>query len=179
MLEIHVPRFEPVRRKLIAHPTLGRGQLLSPEGDVLWEDPDWIENTLADEGEKSILDVYFREQAHPAKWLFLLNDSSLAETDTMAGVTEAKVPGVDGYARQQILAGDWSVPALDTGDMQSTASEKVFGPATGNAWTLTHAALTTAQTGTGGLFVLYVALSATTVVAIGQSFKYTLKSKVQ
>lgn len=168
-----------VSRKRVWSPTEGRGRLLSPEGDVLWEDPDWIPNTLTDEGEKLILDVYFREQANVAKWLCLLNDAVVLETDTMAGVTEAQTPGTNGYNRQQILSTDWSVPALDLGDMQTSSLEETFGPASGSAWTVTHAALTTTQTGTGGLFLCFILLTAPTTVNLGQSFKYTIRVKCQ
>jgi hypothetical protein len=97
----------------------------------------------------------------------------------MASLTESKAPGADGYNRQQIVAGDWGAPALDAGDMQSQAAEKTFGPVTGTAMTVTHVALVTVATGTAGLFLLFLALSATTTVAVGQSFKYTLRAKVQ
>jgi hypothetical protein len=38
------PRLYPDRRHMFE----GHGQLISPEGDVLWEDPDWIPNALHD-----------------------------------------------------------------------------------------------------------------------------------
>jgi hypothetical protein len=179
-----------VPRKKLWSPTEGRGQLLSPEGDVLWEDPDWIPNALMDEGEASILDVYFREQANVSKYLALVNGGTTApgETDTMAylagaaGAGETKNPGTNGYARQQIVAGDWSVPALDVGDMQTAAAEKTFGPAATAAWTVTHVMLVThatSQASGGGKAILFLPLAASTSIAIGQSFKYTLRAKAQ
>lgn len=160
------------------HPTEGRGQLLGPDGEVLWEE-DWQENALHDAGEQSMLDVYLREQANPAKHLGLLNDGSVAETDgTMSAVTETATPGSNGYNRQQIAAGDWGSGILDAGDWQYTAAEKTFGPVTGSALTATHASLSSTATG-AGLLILTVALSATTVIAVNQSFKYTLRFKMQ
>jgi hypothetical protein len=97
----------------------------------------------------------------------------------MAALTESKAPGVDGYSRQQILAGDWGAPALDAGDMQTQAAEKAFGPISGSAMTVTHMALVTVATGTAGKLLLFLALSASTTVAVGQSFKYTLRAKIQ
>jgi hypothetical protein len=161
------------------HPTRGRGTLYSPEGDILWQDPDWIENTLVDEGEQSVLEVYFREQANPTKYLALINQATPAETDTMASLTESKSPGTGGYSRQQILGTDWGATALNAGDMQTTAAAKTFGPIATSALTATHIVLTTTATGTGGKFLLYIALSATTVIAAGQSFVYTLSTKAQ
>jgi hypothetical protein len=174
-LDAHRRRLRPERVSRFE----GRGQLLSPEGDVLWEDPDWIPNALHDAGEESMLNVYLREQANPAKHLGLLNDASVAETDgTMSAVTESKTPGSDGYNRQQIAAGDWSAPALDSGDMQTAAAEKTFGPISGSSLVATHASLSTTSTG-AGILIATVALSGTTTVNVGQSFKYTLRWKQQ
>lgn len=177
-LAIHVPR------KRLWSPTEGRAQLLSPEGDVLWEDPDWMPNALMDEGEENILNDWLREQAALSKFLCLLT-SAPAETDTMAvlATKEVFVPPLNGYARVQVAAGDWGAPALDAGDMQSSAAEKTLGPAATLAWTgLTQVGLVTAATGQtagSGKFLLFIALSATTTVGIGQSLKYTIRAKVQ
>lgn len=169
----------------------GRGRLISPEGDVLWEDPEWMANVSTDEGEESLLNVYLREQAHPAKHLCLIEGGTTppGELSTMAylgggvGAREVKVPGTDGYAspRPQIALGDWSVPALDSGDMQSSAAEKTFGPAATNGWTgITHVGLVTAGTGQlagSGKFLAFIALSGTIAVPIGVSFKYIFRWK--
>jgi hypothetical protein len=157
------------------HPVMGRGQVLNPDGSVAWEES-WQLNAVADEGEKAILDVFYREQANVAKYLALLT-AAPSETTTMATMTELGA-GV-GYSRQQIAAGDWSAPALDAGDMQTQAAEKTFGPATG-AWAITHVAIVTVASGTGGLFLQFLALSANpTNIASGQSFKYTYRTKAQ
>lgn len=176
MLEIHVPKFKVMeRRKRLWHPTEGRGLLLSPEGDVLWEAPDWMPNALHDAGEQSMLNVYLKEQANVTKYLGLLNDASVAETDgTMTAVTESKTPGADGYNRQQILSTDWTDDGLQGGDYRFSAAEKTFGPITGTAATATHASLSTTATG-AGVLILTLALSATTTIAVNQSFKYILR----
>lgn len=149
--------------------------LLSPEGDVLWQDADWIPNALHDAGEQSVLNVYLKEQANPSKYLGLLNDASVAETDgTMSAVTEAQTPGTNSYNRQQIANTDWTDDGLQGGDYRFSAAEKTFGPITTGAVTATHASLSTTAT-TAGILLVTVALSATTVIAVGQSFKYTLR----
>lgn len=179
-MEIIVPR------KRLWSPTEGRGKLLSPEGDVLWEDPDWIPNALMDEGEASMLNVYLAEAANPSKYLCLIDGSTTppAETDTMAylggaaGSREAKTPGSSGYNRQQILAADWTNDGLISGDIRFSAAQKTFGPASGSSWTFTHAGLVTAATGQSagsGKFLLNIALSGPTTVNVGQSFVYTLR----
>lgn len=168
----------PPRRRLRPdrmHLVEGRGQLLSPDGDVLWEDPDWIPNALHDAGEQSMLSVYLKEQANVAKYVGLLNDASVAETDgTMTAVTEMATPGSNGYNRQQIAAGDWTDDGLQGGDYRFSAAEKTFGPISGSAQTATHASLSSTSTG-AGILIATVALSGTTTINVGQSFKYTLR----
>lgn len=158
------------------HLVMGRGQIINPDGSIAWEE-DWRLNTLADEGEKFVLDVVLREQANLNKWLGLLTVDP-SETDTMLTVTEQVG---NGYARQAFVAGggDWSVPTLDSGDYMSDGVEKTFGPVTSSPWTIKHAFVTTTVSGTGGLFVLWIPLSATTVVAVGQFFKYIVHVKAQ
>lgn len=159
-------------------PTRGRGVLLSPEGDVLLEDPDWIENSLADEGEQQILNTFYLEQANVSKYLALLS-AAPSDTTTMATMTESATPASGGYARPQIAAGDWAAPSLASGDYQTTAAEKTFGPnSSGGAWTLSHVALVTQLTGTSGKFLNYIATTVTSVPA-GTSYKYTLSIKAQ
>lgn len=181
-MSLDVQKFQPVRRELLRpRKTLlyGRGEILSPEGDVLWAE-DWQPNFLTDEGEQSLLNVFYREQANPSKYLALLNMASPVETTTMATMTEAKAPAADGYNRQQFTApGDWAAPALNSGDYQTVGAEKTFGPISGTQMVATHAALVTALTGTAGLLLQVIALSATTTVPVGQSYRYTLTNKAQ
>jgi hypothetical protein len=175
-MEIFVPKLTLRKRRFKKwSPTHGMGRVISPEGDVLWSDPDWMPNALHDAGEQSMLNVYLKEQANVAKHLGLLNDGTVAETDgTMSAVTETQTPGSAGYNRQQIAAGDWTDDGLQGGDYRFTAAEKTFGPASGSSWTATHASLSSTSTG-AGILILTVALSGTTTVNIGQSLKYTLR----
>ena len=159
------------------HPTLGRAAILNPDGSVAWEEEFWQENFLADEGEKDILNVYFREQANPSKYLALLTADATDPT-TMATMTELTTVG-SGYARQQITAGQWAAPVDDGGDWRTDASAKTFGPAL-SVWSIRMAALVTAASGTTGVFISAIALSTVpTSVGIGQSFVYTMKQKAQ
>jgi len=158
------------------HPTEGRATLLDANGEILWQE-DWQENGLHDVGEQSMLSVYLKETANPTKYLALLNDASIAETDgTMAAVTETKTPASGGYDRKPILAASWTDDGLISGDYRFSAVEQTFGPMTTAAATVTHAALTTTLTSTAGLLLLTLALSATTTVAVDQSLKYTLRA---
>lgn len=171
----------PDGRKLEApglHLVWGKGQVINPDGSIAWEE-DWQPNALLDEGEQSVLEVYFREQTNPAKYLALLT-ATPTDTSTMATMTEVFAPPLNGYARQQVINTDWAATTLNSGDYQTTAAEKTFGPATSNPWnSLTRVALVTTATGTAGKLLLEVALSGTTTISVGQSFKYTLTVKAQ
>lgn len=156
-----------------------KATLVGPDGAVIWSEDDWHDNFVTDEGEQSTINVYLREQANPTKYLALLNMAGPTDTTTMATMTETQTPGANGYARQQVLNTDWGAPALDAGDMMSTASAKTFGPAAGVAWTVTHCAIVTVASGTGGLLIAVNALSATTTVNIGQSLIITYRMKNQ
>jgi len=169
------PKAHGHRRSL----TMGIGVLLEPDGSVAWQDEEWQFNALHDAGEQDFLQVLFAEQAHKTKFLALLNDASIAETDgTMSAVTEMVTPGSNGYNRQQITAGEWTNDGLQGGDFRFSAAEKTFGAITGAAQTATHAAMCSTSTGAGILFIT-LALSATTTIAVSQSFKYILRNVAQ
>lgn len=176
-ISIFSPRFRTPRRCRGSRVSLteGRGQIVDAKGRIVWAE-DWQSNALADEGEQNVLNTWLREQAHLGKYLALLT-ATPGETTTMASMSELFAPPSNGYARQQISAGDWSTPVLDAGDYQSEAAEKTFGPATATWSNFTHIALVTAAIGTGGKFLLFVALSGTISLAVDQSFKYTLRTK--
>lgn len=174
-----VPEFRPRghRRKLSL--MMGLGAVVNPDGTIERQDEEWAFNAVHDAGEQKILQVFLAEQANVSKFLGLLNDASVAETDgTMSAVTEAKTPGSDGYNRQQIAAGDWTDDGLISGDYRFSASEETFGPITGTNLTATHSSLSTTSTG-AGVLLSTLALSATTVVAVNQSFKYILRWTAQ
>lgn len=180
-------------------PTRGRGFVLDPDVREFYDrtgfihtkdaavETDWVDNALLDEGEADVLNVWLLQTSDLSKYLCLLKGTAPAETDTMlflAGGTngESQVPAANGYNRLQILNTDWGAPALNSGDMQTTAAGKTFGPASGSAWTATGAGLVTALTGqasASGKFLIYLALSGSTTVNIGQSFLYQLSAKAQ
>lgn len=168
-----VPHPKPYgKRRSIA---MGFAALIDPDGSVAWQEDDWTFNALHDAGEQNMLNVYLKEQVNVTKFLALLNDISIAETDgTMSAVTESKVAGTEGYIRPQLINTEWTDDGLISGDYRFSGAEKRFGPITTTALTATHAALCTTATG-AGLLLLTLALSATTTVAINQSFAYILR----
>lgn len=180
-------------------PTRGRGLVLDPDvaafhrrhGYVHTRDAavvtDWMPNALMDEGEQDVLNVWLLQTSDLSKYLCLLKGTAPAETDTMAFLAggtngEAQTPAANGYNRIQIANTDWGTPTLNSGDYQTTAAGKTFGPASGSNWTATGAGLVTALTGQlsgSGKFLIYLALSGSTTVNIGQSFLYQLTTKAQ
>lgn len=137
----------------------------------------WLPNALADEGEKDILDVYFDDVAvRSSTWLRLYNDTP-AETDTLATLT-GEVTGT-GYAGIELVRGtDWSDPALDSGDMQTTTGTKTFTAGAGGWSAATQLVLATVASGTSGLFLAWAALSATRTLAASDTLDVTLAVKL-
>lgn len=182
-------------------PTIGRGLVLDPDVLAYYRrnpsqpiNPrdaavctEWVPNALLDEGEFDLLSVWLLQTSDLSKYLCLLKGAAPAETDTLAflaGATngESNTPGTNGYNRLQILNTDWGALGLNVGDYQTIASGKTFGPAATTNWTATGAGLVThltSQSGAGGKFLLYLALSGATTVNVGQSFLYQLTAKAQ
>lgn len=150
---------------------MGLGAIVNPDGSIERQDSEWSFNALHDAGEQKMLDVFLSESANVTKYLALLDDATIAETDgDMSSVTEAKTPGSDGYDRQEIESGDWTDDGLVGGDYRFTAAEQTFGPVTNSALDCTHSALCTTATG-AGLLLATLALAADTTIAVNQSFK--------
>lgn len=170
------------------HPTFGVGVVLEGDGSVARDGVgEWQMNTLLDEGEADITSVYFLQSADLSKYLALLKGVQPVETDTMAFLAggtngEIAVPGVGGYARVQVLNTDWGTPAVNSGDYQTTAVQKTFGPnASGGSWLITSVSIVTAATGQAsgsGKHLINTPTSAQpTTIANTQSFFWTQTCK--
>ncbi len=157
-----------------------------PLGEILAGDPVeaelvraqlWTPNALIDEGEKSILDVYLDDVAVITTTYFrLANDGAIAETDTLALLAnEVSGTGYDGIAVTRNT--DWTDPTLDSGDMQTTSSTKQFS-ATGTWTAASELIWATVQNGTAGLFLGWVALSATRNLVNGDTLDVDLAVKL-
>ena len=136
----------------------------------------WTPNALADEGELDFLDVYVEDQAVRASTFFRLYNDTPAETDTLATLVN-EVSGT-GYTAPTVTRGtDWSAPALDGGDGLSTSVVKTF--TAGGTWTAaTQLVWATVATGTSGLFLGWVALSATRTLVNTDTLDVTLGVKL-
>lgn len=181
---------------------MGRGTVLDKDGSVARVvDADWMPNALTNDGQAEDINVLLRGTTQSTGYYLGLLVVSTAttnipsKTSTATNLTQSALGGgatvteaatADGYARQQILQASWGVPALNSGDQQSAAAQKTFGPATTAAWTgtttqpaqISYAFLISTASGATGTWVLWLALSAATSIALTQSFAYTLSLKV-
>lgn len=121
----------------------------------------WTPNALADEGESSMLGVYFRGATPPTAFFLRLYNDTPVDTDTLATLT-GEVTGT-GYAAIELSRDttDWPILALDSGDYQVTSDDFVFTGGPGGWTAATHLVMATVASGTVGLLVTYNALGAT------------------
>lgn len=137
---------------------------------------DWLPNGLADEGEQSILDVYFRGGTAPSGFYLRLYDDTPAEDDTLETLT-GEVTG-SGYSAIAVARNSTDFPtlALDSGDYKVTSATKTF-TATGTWSDATQLVLATTSNDTG-LLIAYVALSTTRTLVNGDSLAVDLSVKL-
>ena len=117
----------------------------------------WTPNTVADEGEKDFLDVYFKATAVRTSLYFrLYADSGIVEADTLATITGEE--SGSGYGAITVTRGtDWGTASAATG---ITTVTKQFA-ATGSWSGLNSLVLATVGTGTSGLHIAWAPLSTT------------------
>jgi len=159
-------------------------ELIFYKDKLIFDSGYWSPNSLTNEGQAHMLNVWARETSNLNKYLMLLNmpaGGAPTKTTVYAGLTESTTPGSNGYSRQQIAAGDWGAPALDSGDMQISAAQKTFGPFTGDV-PVSHVGLISASTGTGTFFLwvptaYHNANSAARTFVDGESYLVVFKDK--
>lgn len=170
------PRFAPDGKP---HLMYGRHLVRNADGSVA-EQGEWMRNAFANEGETEVLNVLLLgSQAARANYYLELLSATPTASSTMASVTELVAATETGYGRATIAAADWGVVS-GTQPVTTTAAEKVFGPNTkGSDWAaITYIALVTTSTGTAGKFIVFVALSGSTLVHNTQSFEYTFTASM-
>jgi hypothetical protein len=146
------------------------------EGEIL--DEAILQNTLMDEGEGNMLDVYYRGATGPTSFFVGLFNDTPGETDSLTDLTGE--PTTNGYERQEIEASETGFPtlALDGGDFQAESKTVTF-EADGGAWgPVTHAVLATSEDNSG-LAVAFVALQATRTLQDGDSLEFSINIKQQ
>lgn len=142
-----------------------------------WE----TENALADEGEQSMLDTYFRNQNSPTQFYLRLTKDTPVETDTLSTLT-GLVSG-NGYSAKLLQRTTTGFPGLSLvgGDYRVTAKIITFTasggsiPITGQAQ---YAFISTTSDNTGKL-IAFVALSQGRKLAAGESLQITIRATLQ
>lgn len=134
-------------------------------GKILSEDLN-IRNGLADEGEKLILDSFFRGQNTPAEFAVRLCNSTPTETSTLSSITDEILTGgwlakqvergPTGWPTIQQVGGDWQVISKD---LTQLATGVDIGP-----FTCAYLATTTDNTGE---LIAFVILPGSRVVPVG------------
>lgn len=153
------------------HPTVWKFSHFR-RGELLWES-DWQENFLTDEGEQDMLEVYFRAGSAPTNfYMGLINDSGIAETDTLA--TMAGEPSGSGYSRQLTTFG---ATALNSGDYQTVGTQETFTASGGTIGPVDHAFITDVASGTAGQLLVVSPLAATRTLLDGDSLLATVTLK--
>lgn len=141
---------------------------------------DWSEtvhNVLLDEGERNVLDLYFRAQNAPPTFYLGLHSGSLSDTSTLANVVE---PSQSGYARQEITRNTtgWPTLALDAGDFQAESTQETFTAAA--TWTPVNKIFLASQsTGAVGSVLLEADLSTVRALVSQDTLNVTVKVKAQ
>ena len=135
-------------------------------------------NALADEGEQSILDSYFRAQNTPTSFFLRLFNDTPAETDTLADLLNE--PSGNGYSAITLARNTTDFPtlALDSGDYRVSSKQVTFTASGGTMGTATYAVLATSSDNSGKL-IAYVALATTRTLLAGESLNVTFRAKLQ
>lgn len=162
-----------------------REQVLSADGEEIFDSGYWEPNALTNDGQSDMLNVWARETSAKEKWLCLLNmpgGAAPTKTSTISTISECAPIGTNAYARLRLLASSWSAPALDTGDEQIAAPQMTFGQFTGNS-PVSHVGLISIGSTFTGTFFLYVSTAYHTANATsrtfvnGESYLVTLRDK--
>ena len=133
-------------------------------------------NSLADEGETAMLDLFFRAGTAPTAFQLALFNDTPVDTDTVAGLTGE--PSTNGYARQDLARNstDWPTLALDSGDFMVTSKAVTF-TATGGPWGPVTYVVLIATISAAAKLCAYKALSQSRTVADGESIEVIYKVK--
>jgi hypothetical protein len=141
-----------------------------------------VPNALANEGETSILDVYFRGAAAPAGYFLRLYNTTPVLTSTLASLSTFEPATANGYNPASQALGrnstDWPTLALATSHFEVTSKTLTITAAGGTIGPVTYAAIATTSDNTGKL-ISYAALSATRTLNSGDSLQMTYKVRLQ
>jgi hypothetical protein len=146
------------------------------EGNLKWTDDAY--NSLANEGQYGMLDVYLRDGSAPAGFYIRLFNDTPVKTDALSDLTGE--PSGNGYAAAAVTrtsaAAGWPTLALDSGNYQATSKTVTFTASGGVIGPVTYAVLAT-STDSSGEHVAFGQLSASRTLQNGDSLQVTYYMK--
>jgi len=152
-----------------------------PDGALKWSESQ-RSNALANEGEYSILDTYFRGATAPAGYYLRLYNATPSLTSTLSTLAANEPATANGYnpANQGLAKNttDWPTLSLVSSHYEVTSKTITITASGGTIGPVTYAAIATSSDNTGKL-VAYAALSATRTLQIGDSLQMTYKVRLQ
>lgn len=141
-------------------------------GNLVWSGVAF--NALANEGESSILDTYFRGAAAPSGYFLRLYNTTPGLTSTLSTLSASEPAVVNGYnpANQGLARNttDWPSLALVSSHYEVTSKSITITATGGTIGPVTYAAIATSSDNTGKL-VAYAALSGTRTLNAGDSLQ--------
>jgi len=144
------------------------------DGKVVWEDS--VKNTLVNDGEQNIGDVYLTGVNMPAQFYLRLCNDSLAVTDNLTTITNEM--SLYGYAPLLIPRSTvgWPTKALDSGDWMFT-SLQVSMTATGGDIGPFNTLFMATSTDNSGLLIGFVNLAVARIILNGDTMLVNIRIK--
>lgn len=143
-------------------------------GNLVWSG--LARNALANEGEQSVLDTYFRGATPPAGFYLRLYNTTPALGSTLSTLSASEPATANGYnpANQGLARNstDWPSLSLVSSHYEVTSKTITVTASGGTIGPVTYAAIATSSDNTGKL-VSYAALSATRTLNAGDSLQMT------
>ena len=146
------------------------------DGKFLWKDGG--RNHLADEGEYSFLQTYFRGVDVPNLFYLRLCGENLSESSTLA--TIAGEPSGSGYAPIALTVGITDFPTLEqiSGDWSVVSKQVIWTASGGSIGPFNTAYLATTSDNTGKL-ICYFSLARERTLSDGATFTLSIRITMQ
>lgn len=136
-------------------------------------------NSLADEGEKLLLESFFRGENTPTAFYLGLCNSILDDAKTLATIV-GEMSG-SGYGRAEIARSSvgWPLIDQDAGDWRVTSTMGVFTATGGNIGPFKSLFLANVGSGTSGRLIAYAAFPEDQVILSGDSGGVKMRIKLK
>ena len=143
---------------------------------VIWEEE--AHNDLVDEGEQSLLQVYFRGLEEPTSFYLRLAYDSIRETDTLSNIENE--PSGNGYAAETLARSPSGFPVLEKheGDYRVVSKTCTFTASGGVIGPVNVMFLATSTDATGKL-IASISMSISRTLQSGDSLQATIKIKLK